>query len=95
MKGKNDPTTFLPLNTKIGTPAKSIKDKENICLSMEQAGYIYEKVMQESIVNMNTIKQEIEEDKLSENNIDEDEDMCIVSEMSNAHVCMLPKYLGA
>ena len=30
MKGKNDPTAFLPLNTKIGGPIKSVKGKVNI-----------------------------------------------------------------
>ena len=28
MKGKNDPTTLLPLNTKTGGPVKCVKDKE-------------------------------------------------------------------
>ena len=43
MKGKNDPTTFLPLNTKICGPVKCAKDKENICLTMDQTRYIYKK----------------------------------------------------
>ena len=34
MKDKNDPTTFLPLNIKIGWPVKCVKDKETICLTM-------------------------------------------------------------
>ena len=44
MNGKNDPTKFLPLNTKIGGPVKCVKDKENICLTMDQARHIYKKV---------------------------------------------------
>ena len=69
MKGKNDTTTFLPLNTKIGGPIKSVKDNENICLTRDQARHIYKKVELEGIVNIDTIKQEIEEDKLSKNKI--------------------------
>ena len=68
MKGKNDPTAFLPLNTKIDRPVKSIVDKENICLAMDQAWYIYKKLEQEGIANVDKIKQEIEENKLSNNN---------------------------
>ena len=75
MKGKNDPTTFLPLNTKIGRPVKCVKDKENICLTMDQARHIYKKVELEGIVNIDTIQQEIEEDKLSKNNIDDEEEV--------------------
>ena len=75
MNGKNDPTTFLPLNAKIGGPVKSIKDKENICLTMEQARYIYKKVKQKGIVNIDVIKQEMEEEKLRKNNIDDEEEV--------------------
>ena len=28
LKGKNDPTTFLPLNRKIGGPVKCVKDRK-------------------------------------------------------------------
>ena len=43
MNSKNDPTTFLPLNTKIGGPVKYVKDKENICLTTDQARHFYKK----------------------------------------------------
>ena len=66
MNGKNEPTAFLPLNT---------KDKENICLTTDQARHIYKKVELEGIANVDTIKQKIEEDKLSRNNIDEEEEV--------------------
>ena len=72
MKGKNDPTTFLPLNTKIGGPAKCVKDKENICLTTDQARHINKKMQLEGIVNVDSIKQEIEGDKLSKNNTDDE-----------------------
>ena len=66
MKGKNDPTTFLPLKSKIGGLVIYVKDRENICLTVDQAKYIYKKVEQESIVNVETIKQEIEDDRLDQ-----------------------------
>ena len=63
----------MPLNTKMDGPVKYIKDKETICLTKDQARHIYKKVELEGIVNVDTIKQEIEEDKLSNDNIDDDE----------------------
>ena len=39
----------------------------------DQARHIYKKVETESIVNVDIIKQEIEEDKLGRDNIEEDE----------------------
>ena len=55
MKGKNDTTIFLLLNTKIGGPVKCVKDKENICFTKYQARHIYKKVQLEGIVNVDTI----------------------------------------
>ena len=69
---KNGTTTFLPLWAKIGGPVK-YKDKENICLTKDQARHIYEKVELEGVANVDMIKQEIEEDKLCKDNIDGDE----------------------
>ena len=57
---------------KIGGPVKYAKDKEAICLTKEQARHIYKKVESESVVKVDTIKQEIEEDKLSRDNIDDE-----------------------
>ena len=62
----------MPLNTKIGGPVKYIKDKETICLTNNQARHIYKKLESESVLNVDTIKQEREEDKL-DRNMDEDE----------------------
>ena len=44
MKGKNDPTTFLPLKSNFGGPVWYVKDRENICLTSDQVRYIYKKV---------------------------------------------------
>ena len=62
----------MPSNTKIGGSAKYIEDKETISLTKDQARHIYKKVQLEGIVNVDTIKQEMEEDKLSKDNIDDD-----------------------
>ena len=61
---KNDHTTFLPLSTEIGGPVKCVKDTENIHLTTDQARHVYKKVELEGIVNVDTIKQDIEEDNL-------------------------------
>ena len=75
MKGKNYPTTFLPQNTKIDGPFKCVKDKENICLTAYKARYIDKMVEQKGIVNVDTIRQEIEEDRLNENDINNEEEI--------------------
>ena len=62
----------MPLNTKIGGPVKYLKDKETICLTKDQARHIYKKVESESVVNVDTIKQKLEEDKLCMDIIDDD-----------------------
>ena len=55
---------------KIGGPIKYAKNKEAICLTKDQARHIYKKVESEGIGNVATMKQEIEEDKLSKDNTD-------------------------
>ena len=49
--------------------------KKNICLVMKQAGHIYKKVELEGIVSTDTIRQELEEDKLSKNTVDDEEEI--------------------
>ena len=39
-----------------GGPVEYIKDRENICLTKDQARHIYKKVELESLVNVDTIK---------------------------------------
>ena len=64
---------FLSLNPKIGGPVKYIKDEEDICLTKDQTRHIYKKVELESVVNVDTIEQEIEKDKRSTDIIYDDE----------------------
>ena len=44
MNGKNDPTTFLLLKSKKGGSVRYVKERENICLTVDEAKYIYKKV---------------------------------------------------
>ena len=62
IEGKNGPTTFLPLKTKITAQARDIKDKEAICLTNDQARHIYKKIESASVTNIDTIKQDIDQD---------------------------------
>ena len=43
MKGRNDPTTFLPLNPKIGRQVVNNKPKTSQYLTEEQARYVNKK----------------------------------------------------
>ena len=43
MKGKDDSTTFLSLKSNLGGPVRYVKDRENICLTSDQARYIYKR----------------------------------------------------
>ena len=60
IKGENGTAAFLPMNTKIGGPVnvRYVKDK---CLTEDQARHIYKKVESESIVNVDTIRQDIKD----------------------------------
>ena len=53
----------MPLNTKINGQARYIKDKEDICLMNDQARQVYKKTESGSVINIDTIKQEIEIDQ--------------------------------
>ena len=75
MKGKNDPTTHLPLKSKMGASVRYVKHRDNICLTADQARYIYKKVEQEGIGNVETIKQEREDDKLNKDNVDNEKEV--------------------
>ena len=45
---------------KLGGPVKYVKDNDTICVTNGQARHIYKKVELEGVVNIDTIKQEIE-----------------------------------
>ena len=48
---------------KIGGLVKYFKDREAVCLTKDQDKHIYKKVELEGVVNIDTIKQQIEDDK--------------------------------
>ena len=50
-----------------------IPDREKKCLTEDQAKYIYKMVEQNKLVNLNTVKQEIEDDKMIRNTQEEEE----------------------
>ena len=67
------PPHFCLLNTEIGGPVKYVNDEETTCKTKDQVRHIYKKVELKGVVNIDTIKQEIEEDKLIKDNIDDGE----------------------
>ena len=62
MNGRDDTTTFLPLDSRIGG-----QNKESLTvgkyLTRDQTRYIYKKVKTGEMINMDTIQQEIEQEK--------------------------------
>ena len=61
MKGRNDPTTFLPLIPKIGGQVINNKPKTNQYLTEEQTQYVYKKTESGGIINTDMLHQEIEQ----------------------------------
>ena len=59
MKGRNDPTAFLPLSPKIGEQVFNKKPKTGQYLTEEQTRYIYRKTESGGIMNTDTLHQEI------------------------------------
>ena len=75
MKGKNEATTFLPLKLSSAGPVQYVKDRESKCLTSDEARYIYKKVENNDLVNVEINKQEIEEDRLDNGNEPEEENL--------------------
>ena len=63
VKGTNGTTSFLPLDSKKGGNITYVKDAR--CLTEDQTQYIYKKVEQGSDLNTETMKQEIEQEKMT------------------------------
>ena len=57
---KNKP--FLPLNENIGGRPKSLQIQERNFLTEDQARHVYKKVESGNVININAIKQEIDQD---------------------------------
>ena len=63
MKGRNDPTAFLPLGPNIGGQVVNNKPKTSQYLTEEQARYVYKKTESGGIVNTDMLHQEIEQER--------------------------------
>ena len=50
-----------------------IPDKEQRCLTEDQARHIYKKVETDKVINVETMKQEIEDDKMTRNRLNEED----------------------
>ena len=66
-RDKSGPTTFLPVGPNLGgnNKGREINKCDNISkeyLTMKQADYIYRKVELGSLINKNTMKEEIDQD---------------------------------
>ena len=62
MNGRDDTTTFLPLDSRIsGQNEKSLTVGQY--LTRDQARYIYKRVQMGEVMNMDIIQQEIEQEK--------------------------------
>ena len=55
MKGRNDPTTFLPLSPKIGGQVSNNKPKDNQYLTEDQARHVYKKAESGGIIHTDTL----------------------------------------
>ena len=64
VKGKDDTTLFLPIESKKGGKVSYIKNKKKpcVCLKKKQANYVYKEVEEGKGMNTNTMKNEIEQD---------------------------------
>ena len=63
MNGRNDTTSFLPLDSKIGGQGKKDRPSVGQFLTREQTNYIYKKIETGEIINTDTIVQEMEQEE--------------------------------
>ena len=63
MNGRDDTTTFLPLDFRIGGQSGDSCPTVGQYLTRDQTRYIYKKVETGEMINMDTIQQEIEQEK--------------------------------
>ena len=62
MNGRNDATTFLPLDFRIGGQSRDSHPTVGQYLTRDQTKYVYKKVEMEEMINVDTIQQEIEQE---------------------------------
>ena len=62
VKGKDGTTPFLPIDSKASGKINYIKNKEAMCLSEKQANYVYKNVEEGKVINIKTMKHDIEQE---------------------------------
>ena len=72
LKGKNGTTPFLTLNSKKGGSVRYFKGRKVISLMEEQMRYISKKVESGSEINVDTMKQEIDNENVTANKTEEE-----------------------
>ena len=68
MSGRDGTTTFLPLESRIGGQGKGIHPSMGQFLTGEQTRFIYRKIETGEIINMDTIEQEMKQERLLDQN---------------------------
>ena len=68
MNGRDGTAAFSPLNTKIGGQVNDDRPKVGHFLTKEQTRYIYRKTESGEIVNIETLQQELEQERQLEKN---------------------------
>ena len=63
MNGRDDATTFLPLDSRKGGQSRDNHPTVGQYLTRDQTKYVYKKVEMGEMINMDTIQQEIEQEK--------------------------------
>ena len=63
MNGRDDATTFLPLDFRIGGQSRDSHPTVGQYLTRDQARHIYKKVKMGGIINVDTVEHEIEQEK--------------------------------
>ena len=63
MNGRNDTTTFLPLDFRTGGQSRDSHPTVGQYLTRDQVRYIYKKVDTEEMINTDLVQQEIEQVK--------------------------------
>ena len=63
MSGRNGPTTFLPLSTKIGGQINNNRPSVGQFLTREITRYIYKKTESGEVINTETIQQDLEQER--------------------------------
>ena len=64
MNGRDDATIFFPLDSRIGGQSRNSHPTVGQYLTRDQTKYVYKKVETGEMFNMDTIQQEIEQEKL-------------------------------